>query len=173
MKLIFIFTILLIILLSAGGIYAVVYTNSQKPIDCTIAADPCDDKLPCCDKNYSCQSGTCEIKPNQPLGTEHNVGCINDGYILYGPAQNCCTNTSSFAFTSGGGAVCIPFGTTPAMNYPAFDANQVKFPKYCSNVNEQCVPGSEYPCCSYNNYCKLNDDGTSYCVDAGKPLTPS
>jgi hypothetical protein len=165
--------LIIILILALTGMATIAYITYTKPATCTLASDPCDDKLPCCDKNYSCQSGTCEIKPNQPLGTERNVGCINDGYILYGPAQNCCTNTSSFAFTSGGGAVCIPFGTTPAMNYPAFDSNQVKFPKYCSNVNEQCVPGSEYPYCSYNNYCKLNDDGTSYCVDAGKPLTPS
>ena len=163
--------IIIIIILALAGMATIWYIMYTKPEICTLASNTCDDKLPCCDKNYSCTGGTCKIKSEQPSGKSSRGGCVPDEYQSKSIEQ-CCTNTSSLA-TTASNSVCIPFGTTPNKSYPNLTEDMIQYPKYCSNLNEQCAPGSEYPCCSFFTYCKTGDDGTSYCVDAGKPLSPS
>ena len=164
--------IIIILILSLLGMATIWYITYTKPATCTLASNTCDDKLPCCDKNYSCTGGTCKIKPEQPSGKSGNSGCVPDEY-QYKSIVQCCTNTSSLATITASNSVCIPFGTTPNKSYPDLTKDMIQYPKYCSNLNEQCAPGSEYPCCSILTYCKTGDDGTSYCVDAVNSLSPS
>ena len=163
--------IFIIIIFALLGIYMVVKTNSAKPTNCVIAKDPCNGKLPCCDPNYSCQDGTCKVIPiaPKPTGTlSSNSYCVENDFATNEELVPCCDNRSLTNFEHFNTMVVCMKNDIPEDKFYPVATTQKGLTQLssnaCSNDGEQCVPGSQYPCCESTSYCKPDETGSSYCT---------
>jgi len=160
--------IFIIVIFALLGIYMVVKTNSAKPTNCVVAKDPCNGKLPCCDPNYSCQDGTCKVIPiaPKPNGTLKHNYCAENDFAITDPLP-CCDNRSFTNYEHIKLMVCMKNDIPEDKFYPVATTQKGVIQlssNACSNNGEQCVPGSQYPCCDPWSYCKPDGTGSSYCT---------